>query len=73
MPRWRAAHQLIAIDANKIRIAEATLGRGPVLFSTRPQITPGKATEYGRRAGIRALALQRVEDFLDLIHAPTRS
>lgn len=62
-----------AVCPYEICIAEAALGRRAVGLPAGPQIAPREPAEHGGRAGIRTLALERIEDFLDLIHGPTRS
>src|SRR5262249_55118645 len=47
-----------SIGADKIRVAELTLRGGAILLAPRPEIAASKAAEYGRAAGMRALALQ---------------
>ena len=56
-----------AIGANKVGIAKAADRLGPVLLAAVPEVAAGKAAEHGRPAGLQAFALQRVEDFLDLV------
>jgi hypothetical protein len=58
---------VLAIGADEIGIAEAAHRFGPILFAARPQIAAREAAEHGRPPGIRAFALQCVEDFLDRI------
>ena len=58
----------IAAGAHEIRVAEVACGAGAIFLPAAPQVAPGKAAEHRGRAGVRALTLQRVEDFLDGIH-----
>ena len=53
------------VRAHKIGVAELADGRGAVRLAARPEIAAGKAAEDRGAPGLRALALQRVEDFLD--------
>jgi hypothetical protein len=55
------------VRADKIRVAKAANGCAAVLLTPRPQIATGKAAENRRAACIGPLALQGVENFLDLI------
>ena len=55
------------IGADKIGVAELADRVGAILFQPAPQIAAGKAQEHRGAAGLRALALQRVEDFLDRV------
>ncbi len=57
-----------AVGADEIRVAELARGARAVLFVPRPQIAAGEAAEHRRPPGVHAFALQRVEDFLDLVH-----
>ena len=59
-----------AVRANpdKIGVAELADRTMPVRLAPRPEIAPREAAEDGRAPGVRALALQRVEEFLDGIH-----
>jgi hypothetical protein len=43
-------------------------GRGAVGLAARPEIAAGEAAEDGGAAGLRAFALQSVEDFFDGVH-----
>src|SRR3546814_9203210 len=58
---------VFAVGADKVRVAEAALGRGAVLLAAGPQVAAGKTAEHGSAAGLAALALQRLEDFLDRV------
>ena len=42
---------------------------GAILLAAGPQIAAGKAAEDGGAPGVRALALQRVENLFDGVHA----
>jgi len=55
------------VDADEIGVAEGADRRRPVALEPRPQIAAGKTQEHRRPAGLRALALQRVEQLFDRI------
>ncbi len=55
----------LGVHADEIRIAEAALRRGAVGLPAAPQIAAGETAEHGRAARMTALALQRLEGFLD--------
>ena len=55
-------------DADEIGIAEVADGGRAIRLATRPQVAAGEATEHRRTSGVRALALQRVEDLFDGVH-----
>ena len=55
---------VLAVGADEVGVAELADGLGTVLFTPRPQVAPCKPAEHGRTTGVRALALQCVEDFL---------
>src|SRR5690606_23753104 len=57
-----------AVRADEIGVAEAAVGGLAVLLAPRPQVAAGKPAEDRGGAGIRALTLQRVENFLYGIH-----
>ena len=56
-----------AVGAHEVGIAELADGAGAVLLAAGPEVAACKAAEYGRRAGLAALALQGVEDFFDAV------
>src|SRR6201999_3433335 len=56
----------LAIRSNEIGIAEAASRLRPIFLAPRPQVAAGKTTEHRRAAGLRALALQGLEQ---LFHA----
>ena len=58
---------ILAIGADKIRVAKSALGRRPILFPARPQITPGKAQEHCPAPRLNPFALKREEGFLDRV------
>jgi hypothetical protein len=63
----------IAVDADKVSIAEFAQGACAVTLQPAPEVASGKAQEHRRSARLRTLALQRVEAFLDRVgHRPTR-
>ena len=55
----------LPVGADEVGVAEAAYGLLAVLLSAGPQVAAGEAAEHGRAAGLGALALQRVEHFLD--------
>jgi hypothetical protein len=58
----------IAVRSDEVGVAEIA-GRGlAVSPAAGPQIAAGKAAEHGRPAGLRAFALQRIENLLDRVH-----
>src|SRR5258706_9954562 len=57
-----------AVGADEIRVADPPHGARAILFVPGPQIASGEAAEHRGTPGIHAFALQRVEDFLDLVH-----
>jgi uncharacterized protein (TIGR00369 family) len=71
--RRREAATADPIGSNEIGIAKLANGLCPIRFATGPEIAPGEAAEHGRPAGVRTFALERVENFLDRIHAPIRT
>ncbi|MGF6730749.1 hypothetical protein OKW50_002830 [Paraburkholderia youngii] len=58
---------VLSVGADEVGVAETADGFRAILFAARPQIAACKTAEHGRPPGIRALALQRVEDFLDRV------
>ena len=58
----------VAVGADEVGVAEIAGRRLAVCLAARPQIAAGKAAEHRRPPGLRAFALQRVEDLLDRIH-----
>jgi hypothetical protein len=54
----------LAVGADEIGVAEAAGGRRAVGLAPRPEVAAGEAAEDRRPAGVRPLALQRVEDLL---------
>jgi hypothetical protein len=55
----------LAIRSDEVRIAEAALRQGAILFSPRPEVATGEAQEHRAAAGLNALPLERQEAFLD--------
>ena len=51
--------------ADEIGIAEAALRGRAILFAARPQIAAGETAEHGGSSGLRAFALQGLEDLFD--------
>ncbi len=58
---------VLAVGADEIGIAEAADGVRAIFLAARPQVAAGEAAEHGRAPGVRAFALQCVEDFLDRV------
>ena len=56
-------------DADEIRVAELADGRRAIRLAPRPEVAAGEAAEHGRPPGVRAFALQGVEDLFDGVHA----
>src|SRR5690606_22706121 len=56
--------------SHEIRVAERAGGGCAVLLASRPQVAAGEPAEDGGATGIRALALQGVEDLLHGVAAP---
>src|SRR5262249_4936952 len=57
-----------AVRADEIGVAEPAHRARSVLLPPRPQVAAGEAAEHGGAPGVHALALQGVEDLLDLVH-----
>ena len=57
----------IAVDADKVCVAELADGASAITLEPAPQVAAGKAQEHGCAAGVCALALQCVEAFLDRV------
>jgi hypothetical protein len=57
----------LAVGADEIGVAEGAGGAGAVFFAPGPQVAAGKAAEHGRPAGMRAFALQGVENLFDAV------
>src|SRR5690242_16985038 len=55
----------ILMSADEIRVAESTYCRCSILLPARPQIASGKSAEHSRSACLCALALQRIENFVN--------
>ena len=55
------------VSADKVRVAKAAHGLRPVGLAAAPQIASGKTAKHRGATGLRALALQRVIDFLDAV------
>ena len=63
----------LAVQTDKVRIAEGADRRRAVLFPPRPQVAAGKPAEDRRAPRLAALTLKREEHFLDRVaHAPAR-
>src|SRR5216683_167357 len=58
------------VGADEVGVAKRADCAGAVGLAPRPQIAAGKAAEYRRPSGLRAFALQRVEDLLDGVAHP---
>ncbi|ABA49515.1 hypothetical protein BURPS1710b_0356 [Burkholderia pseudomallei 1710b] len=58
---------VLAVGADEVGIAEAAHRAVAVRFAPRPEVAAGEPAEHGRTAGVRALALQRIENFLDRV------
>ena len=56
-----------SVGADELGIAEPTGGVGAVGLPARPEVASREAAEDGGPAGVGALALQGVEDFLDRV------
>jgi hypothetical protein len=65
--RLREFAAALAVGADEIGVAELAHRRGAVAFAPGPQVAAGKAAKHGRPAGVRALALQGVENFFDAV------
>ncbi len=55
------------IRTDEIGVTETADRRGAILLSSRPQIASGKTTKHRWTSGLRALALQSVENFFDAV------
>lgn len=55
------------VGSHEIRIAELADGGGTILLAPRPEIARRKPAEDRGAPGVSALALQRIEDFLDRV------
>ena len=59
------------VGSYEISITESALCSSAILFAARPQIAAGEPAKDRRRARVRTLALQGVEDFLyGVSHSP---
>ena len=56
-----------AIGADEIGVAKAALRGGAVRLASAPQIAAGETAEHRPPPRLRALTLQREEDFLDRV------
>ena len=56
-----------SIEADEVCVAEAADGSGAVGLAPGPEVAARKATEDRRAAGLRAFALEGIEDFLDRV------
>src|SRR6185312_13171367 len=57
---------------DEIGVAEVAHRARAIDFAPRPQVAARETAEHGRASGVEAFALQRVEDFLDGVHAGNR-
>ena len=56
--------RFVRADTDEVRVAERAHGGVTVGLAAGPQVTPAEPAEHGRSAGVRPLALERVEDLL---------
>lgn len=56
-----------AVGADKIGVAERASGKGAVRFAPRPQVAAGETAKNGGASGLRALALEGIKNFLDVV------
>jgi hypothetical protein len=56
-----------AVGADKISIAKLADRGGAICFTAAPEVAAGKTAKHRRPSGLRALALQRIKNFLDAI------
>ena len=57
----------VAVGADEVGVAEVADRGRAVLLAAAPQVAAGEAAEHRGAAGVGALALQCVEDFLDRV------
>ncbi|CAM2147406.1 hypothetical protein PT2222_10163 [Paraburkholderia tropica] len=55
---------VLTVGADEVGVAKTALRRLAIFLAARPQIAAGEPAEHGRTPGVRAFALQRVENFL---------
>src|SRR5690349_21819946 len=58
-----------AVRANEVRVAELADSSMPIGLATSPEVAAGEPAEHCRTTGVASLALQRIEDLFDPIHA----
>jgi hypothetical protein len=56
------------VSSDEVGVAKLADGSTAIGFASGPQIAGCEAAEYGGAAGVGALTLQGVKDFLDLVH-----
>src|SRR5206468_9479789 len=62
---WAGKSSAVGRHTYEVRVAKCTDGARAILLAPCPQVATGETAKHGRAAGVKALALQGEEDFLD--------